>query len=224
MNPRSPSCPTVLVVWLGLASVGCGDGDEPDSVEAAANWQGVALAIGGSAATVGDIKKAGADLAEPRESVGQAADEVVEERDELASDEADLEDARAALVEAESSTTASAPSTTTTTTPLVPAATVDRAERAETELATAAEGISDAPPLTQATAQLNAAAFDGRWTPELTDALEAFQTDLGVPPTGAVDPATLNALQETIADAQVPPATTTTTASPIVATTTTAAA
>ncbi len=43
---------------------------------------------------------------------------------------------------------------------------------------------------------------DGVWTPELTDALTAFQTALGVPPTGAVDVATLNALQQAITDAQ----------------------
>jgi peptidoglycan hydrolase-like protein with peptidoglycan-binding domain len=45
-------------------------------------------------------------------------------------------------------------------------------------------------------------AVDGQWTPELTDALKAFQTALGVPATGAVDAATLNALQVTIAEAQ----------------------
>ena len=32
---------------------------------------------------------------------------------------------------------------------------------------------------------------DGNWTPELTDALMKFQTDLGVPATGTVDVATL---------------------------------
>jgi hypothetical protein len=42
---------------------------------------------------------------------------------------------------------------------------------------------------------------DGEWTAELTDALEDFQTALGVSPTGAVDAATLSALEETIAAA-----------------------
>ena len=37
---------------------------------------------------------------------------------------------------------------------------------------------------------------DGVWTPELTDALKTFQTDLGVPATGAVDAATLQALEK----------------------------
>ena len=44
--------------------------------------------------------------------------------------------------------------------------------------------------------------IDGEWTPELTDALKEFQTALGVPPSGAVDTATLNALEETIATAK----------------------
>jgi peptidoglycan hydrolase-like protein with peptidoglycan-binding domain len=61
---------------------------------------------------------------------------------------------------------------------------------------------------------------DGKWTPELTAALQTFQTALGVPATGAVDAATLNALQKTIQQAQAPATPTTTTA----ATTTTRAA
>ena len=43
---------------------------------------------------------------------------------------------------------------------------------------------------------------DGQWTEELTDALKAFQSALGVSPTGAVDAATLNALERAIADAK----------------------
>jgi peptidoglycan hydrolase-like protein with peptidoglycan-binding domain len=46
--------------------------------------------------------------------------------------------------------------------------------------------------------------IDGEWTPELTDALEEAQTALGVPPTGEVDAATLNALEQTIAQAKTP--------------------
>jgi murein L,D-transpeptidase YcbB/YkuD len=36
---------------------------------------------------------------------------------------------------------------------------------------------------------------DGQWTPALTDALKAAQADLGVPQTGTVDTATLNAIE-----------------------------
>ena len=43
---------------------------------------------------------------------------------------------------------------------------------------------------------------DGTWTPELTEALKKFQTDLGVKPTGTVDAATVAALQKAIASLQ----------------------
>ena len=59
--------------------------------------------------------------------------------------------------------------------------------------------------------------IDGEWTPELTDALKEFQTALGVPPSGAVDTATLNALEETIATAKT---LTTTTSAPSTSSTT----
>jgi peptidoglycan hydrolase-like protein with peptidoglycan-binding domain len=65
---------------------------------------------------------------------------------------------------------------------------------------------------------------DGKWTPELTDALKKFQTDLGVPATGAVDAATLQALEKAIAKGQrgsETSATTTTTARGATSTTTT---
>ena len=45
---------------------------------------------------------------------------------------------------------------------------------------------------------------DGEWTPALTEALKAFQTELGVKPTGAVDAATIAALDQAIAEADEP--------------------
>jgi peptidoglycan hydrolase-like protein with peptidoglycan-binding domain len=39
---------------------------------------------------------------------------------------------------------------------------------------------------------------DGKWTPALTDALKAFQTDLDVPATGTVDAATVSALEKAV--------------------------
>jgi murein L,D-transpeptidase YcbB/YkuD len=45
---------------------------------------------------------------------------------------------------------------------------------------------------------------DGQWTPALTDALEEFQAALGVPETGAVDAATVAALEAAIAERQSP--------------------
>ncbi len=44
-------------------------------------------------------------------------------------------------------------------------------------------------------------AIDGVWTPELTEALKALQTDLGVEPTGEADTATLRALERAIEEA-----------------------
>ncbi len=43
---------------------------------------------------------------------------------------------------------------------------------------------------------------DGVWTPELTAALQAFQTELGVEPTGTVDAATIAAFEKAISDLQ----------------------
>ncbi|WP_239453445.1 MULTISPECIES: peptidoglycan-binding protein [Microbacterium] len=43
---------------------------------------------------------------------------------------------------------------------------------------------------------------DGLWTPELTEAVMAFQVELGVEPTGAVDAATIAAFEQAVADLQ----------------------
>jgi peptidoglycan hydrolase-like protein with peptidoglycan-binding domain len=63
--------------------------------------------------------------------------------------------------------------------------------------------------------------IDGQWTPELTDALKAFQTALGVEPTGAVDAATLAAFQLALANLKAIVTTTTTTTTTTTSTTTT---
>ena len=63
---------------------------------------------------------------------------------------------------------------------------------------------------------------DGVWTDDLTEALMAFQTALGVEPTGAVDAATLAAFEQALAEMQTSTATTTTT-SPSSTTSTSAA-
>ena len=41
--------------------------------------------------------------------------------------------------------------------------------------------------------------IDGQWTPELTEALQQLQTDLGVEPTGVVDAATVAAFDDALA-------------------------
>lgn len=54
---------------------------------------------------------------------------------------------------------------------------------------------------------------DGQWTPALTEALKAFQSDLGVKPTGTVDAATIAAIERAITEAADPEVTPTTTPS-----------
>jgi peptidoglycan hydrolase-like protein with peptidoglycan-binding domain len=63
--------------------------------------------------------------------------------------------------------------------------------------------------------------IDGQWSDALTNSLKSFQKALGVPATGAVDAATLDALQKAIAQRQQP-TTSTTTQLPASAPTTTA--
>jgi peptidoglycan hydrolase-like protein with peptidoglycan-binding domain len=45
---------------------------------------------------------------------------------------------------------------------------------------------------------------DGLWSPALTEAVQAFQTELGVEPTGSVDAVTISAFHEAIAQLQQP--------------------
>jgi murein L,D-transpeptidase YcbB/YkuD len=221
-----------------------------------------------SAATVGDVETGGADLVEPRESVASAAADVDAANTALAEAEQELVDAEAALTAAIATASSLPASSTTpvtpTTTTIVSPATIERVQQAEDDLARTAEGITDATPLTEATAEYNSAAFalqiawlglladagcltddqhvqavelvtaytstlqtvltltgswtggiDGQWTEELTSALHAFQTALGVEPTGVVDPATLAAFQQAVSElASVATATTTPTTTP----------
>jgi peptidoglycan hydrolase-like protein with peptidoglycan-binding domain len=90
---------------------------------------------------------------------------------------------------------------------------VDRATAAALEDAVAAVG-ADAANLaiahTAAVQSILAAAgywtgpLDGQWTDALTAALQAFQTDLGVPATGEVDAATLAAARQALAGLTTP--------------------
>jgi peptidoglycan hydrolase-like protein with peptidoglycan-binding domain len=111
-----------------------------------------------AAMTVGDITTAGADLQEPEEAVRSSADAVAEARDRVAAAEQELADAEAALAEAESGTSGP-PAETTTTSTLVPPATVDRVEEAHEDLTAAFEGVTEATAVREATEQVNAAAF-----------------------------------------------------------------
>jgi peptidoglycan hydrolase-like protein with peptidoglycan-binding domain len=86
---------------------------------------------------------------------------------------------------------------------------VDRATAAALEDAVAAAGAESANLAIAHTAALQsilAAAgywtgpIDGEWTDALTAALQAFQTDLGVPATGALDAATLAAARQALSE------------------------
>jgi murein L,D-transpeptidase YcbB/YkuD len=100
---------------------------------------------------------------------------------------------------------------------------VDRATAAALDAAVLAEGGEAAAADLAHTAAVQSTlklagywpgAVDGKWTPELTEALQTFQEDLGVKPTGAVDAATLSALEEAIAEATSPPPTETPSSTP----------
>jgi murein L,D-transpeptidase YcbB/YkuD len=113
------------------------------------------------ATTVGDVKTAGKDLEDPREEATSSAESVVEARDDLIETQEALADAQEDLAAARAGTNASADESTTTTSsvpPLPEPATIDRVERAESDLAEASEDITDKTSLSDAGAQFNAAA------------------------------------------------------------------
>jgi peptidoglycan hydrolase-like protein with peptidoglycan-binding domain len=126
-------------------------------------------------ATVGDVKTAGADLAAPRDAVSSAASAVSAAQSDVATATKELADAQVTLANAKA-TASSVPTSATTapspTTSSVPPASVSRVKQAESDLATVSAGITDATPLTQATAAYNSAAFalEIAWLRLLADA------------------------------------------------------
>jgi len=91
---------------------------------------------------------------------------------------------------------------------LPPTGLMDKATQTALDQAVAAKGqnaaAEDAIEATSVQTTLKLAGYwggpiDGQWTPELTAALKQFQKALGVPPTGAVDAATLAALEGLLA-------------------------
>ena len=207
------------------------------------------------AATIGDFQTLGADLAEPRETTVAAAQAVVDAHDAVNEANQDLAEARAELKEAKASAsgtpTAVEPSPTPSpSAPAVPSATIDRVRDAETDLETAARGITDRTPIVEAAESFHSAAFaleaawlnlfadagcltdeqsqqavesmraytlalqtdlttagyptgevDGVYGPETVSAVEDLQADAGLPVTGLVDMPTRDALDEAVAQA-----------------------
>jgi len=114
-------------------------------------------------ATVGDVQTLGADLVEPRAEVTTSVDAVQTAKTFLAAAQQELVDAEAALavaVAAASSVSVSpTTSTSVATTTLVPAATIERVQLAEDDLARTAKGINADTPLIEAGAAYNSAAL-----------------------------------------------------------------
>ena len=114
-------------------------------------------------ATVGDVQTLGADLVEPRDEVATSVDAVETAKNDLAAAQQELVDAQAALAAAiatASSVPVSSPTpTTVTTTTLVPAATIERVQLAEEDLARTAQGINADTALVEAGAAYNSAAL-----------------------------------------------------------------
>lgn len=159
----------------------------------------------GTAPTVGDVRSAGADLAEPRDDAFDGAEAAVQAQQDLAAAEQELAEARASLAEAEagpSGTPASASATAPpTSTPLAPASTVDRVKQADDEFDAAQEGITEQTPLAEASEQFNSAvvALEMAWLRLFADA-GCLTDDQQVQAEAAVREYTL-ALQQDLATA-----------------------
>lgn len=196
--------------------------------------------------TVDDVTVAGTDLAKPRDRAFDGAEEALDAHEALEVAQQDLVDAQVALEEAKAGPTGtpSAIPTLPPSAPLVPTATVERVEQAESEFETAQDSVTDDTPLDFASEQFNSAAValevawlrlfadagclpeeqkqqaaaavsaytaalqqgladagyfagavDGVYGPDTVAAVESLQTANGLPVTGTVDKATADALQ-----------------------------
>jgi peptidoglycan hydrolase-like protein with peptidoglycan-binding domain len=127
-------------------------------------------------ATVGDVQTLGADLVEPRAEVSASVDAVETAKNDLSAAQQELVDAQAALAAAfaaaSSVPVSSATQTSITTTTLVPAATIERVQLAEQDLARAAQGINADTALVEAGVAYNSAALalEVAWLNLLNDA------------------------------------------------------
>jgi peptidoglycan hydrolase-like protein with peptidoglycan-binding domain len=131
-----------------------------------------------TAPTVGDVKTAGRDLEQPREDVVAAAETAVSAQEAVVQAQDELAQAQAAAAAASASAAGSTlpvPATASASpsaSPPVPPATVTRVKEAETDFATAQEGVRDDTPLRQAAQQFNAAAvaLEMSWLALFSDA------------------------------------------------------
>ena len=155
--------------------------------------------------TVGDVRDAGADLAEPRDETEAAGEAAVEARDAVAGAEQDLAQAQAKLAEAEAAAAGEEPPEAEPSgepsDAAEPPASLSRVQRAEQEFEDARAGISDDTPLVEAAAEFNAAAvaLEMAWLQLFAD-LGCLTDDQQEQAASAVREYTL-ALQQDLADA-----------------------
>ena len=127
-------------------------------------------------ATVGDVQTIGADLVQPRDEVATSVDAVKTAKNDLATAQQELVDDQAALATAIAAASrvpvSSTSQTSITTTTLVPAATIERGQLAEQDLARTARGINTDTPLVDAGSDYNSAALalEIAWLNLLNDA------------------------------------------------------
>jgi hypothetical protein len=117
--------------------------------------------LNATAPTVGDVREAGKDLAEPKEGAFDGAEAAVDAHQQVQVAQRELADAQAALSASEAGTSGPAQETggaQPTSTPLAPAAAVDRVKQAESEFASAQAAITPQTPLADASEQFNSAA------------------------------------------------------------------
>lgn len=193
--------------------------------------------------TVGDVTVAGADLAKPKDKAFDGADVALDAHEALGVAQQELTDAQVALEQAKAGPT-SPVATVPPSAPLVPTATVEAVEKAESDFDAAQSSVTEDTPLAFASEQFNSAAValemawlrlfadagclsdeqkqqaadavgsytaalqqsladtgyysgavDGVYGPDTVAAVESLQTAHGLPATGTVDKATADALQ-----------------------------
>ncbi|RNB51040.1 peptidoglycan-binding protein [Agromyces tardus] len=129
-----------------------------------------------TAPTVGDVRVAGKDLADPRDDAFDGAEAAVDAQQALVVAQQDLAEAQAALAAAEagasSSPAVAEPTPPPTSTPLAPAATVDRVKQADADFEAAQASITEQTPLAEASEQFNSAvvALEMAWLKLFADA------------------------------------------------------
>jgi murein L,D-transpeptidase YcbB/YkuD len=129
-----------------------------------------------TAPTVGDVRVAGKDLADPRDDAFDGAEAAVDAQQALVVAQQDLVEAQAALAAAEAgpsgTPSVAEPTVPPTSTPLAPAASVDRVKQADADFGAAQASITDQTTLAAASEQFNSAvvALEMAWLRLFADA------------------------------------------------------